>query len=271
MTVAAGVGEAARGEPRALAEQAAADVVVVTGGASGIGRATCLRLGADGFRVAVWDLDAARAQAVAGEIAAAGGSSVGIACDVARRDQVDAAAAQTLEQFGGVYGVVNNAGIDRLSVFVDSNPDDWRAIIDVNLIGTLNVSQSLLPRLIEAGRGRIVCISSDAARVGSTGEAVYAATKAGVLGFVKTLAREVARNGICVNAVCPGPTDTALLESVRQGPKGDKIIAAMTRAVPLGRVAAPVDIAAAIAFFLGPDAGYITGQTLSVSGGLTMA
>jgi 2-hydroxycyclohexanecarboxyl-CoA dehydrogenase len=125
--------------------------------------------------------------------------------------------------------------------------------------------------MVAAGRGRIVCISSDAARVGSTGEAVYAASKAGVLGFAKTLAREVARHGITVNAICPGPTDTALLDAVRQGPKGDRIIDAMIRAVPMGRVAQPDDIAGVVAFFLSDDAGYVTGQTLSVSGGLTMA
>ncbi len=244
---------------------------IVTGAAGGIGNAIANRLAADGFAVALWDFDEAAAQKAAAEIESSGGRAAALACDVSDRNQVDAAAAATGEQLGEVFAVVNNAGIDRLSLFKDSDPEDWKRIIDVNLFGVFNVTQAVLPAMLEAGRGRIVSISSDAARVGSTGEAVYSASKAGVLGFTKTLAREVARSGICVNAVCPGPTDTALLESVRQGPKGDKIIAGMIKAVPLGRVAEPVDIAGAVSFFLSEDAGYITGQTLSVSGGLTMA
>ena len=144
-------------------------------------------------------------------------------------------------------------------------------IIAVNLTGTLNCTKALLDGMIAAGTGRIVCLSSDAARVGSSGEAVYAASKAGVIGFAKTLAREVARYGIAVNVVCPGPTDTALLDAVRNGPRGDKIMDAVTRSIPMGRIAQPADIAGVVAFFLSPDAAYVTGQTLSVSGGLTMA
>lgn len=245
-------------------------VVVVTGGGAGIGRATALRLARSGLAVAVWDLDGDGAAKVAAEIGDAGGRAIGLECDVSERGAVDLARERTTAELGAAWGVVSNAGIDRLSLFKDSDPGDWRMILDVNLIGALHVVQSLLPGMIEAGSGRVVCISSDAARVGSTGEAVYAAAKAGLLGFVKTLAREVARNGILVNAVCPGPTDTNLLGLVRSQPKGDRIIEAMTRAIPLGRVATPEDIAGAIAFFLTDDAAYVTGQVLSVSGGLTM-
>ncbi|MFN2426392.1 MAG: SDR family NAD(P)-dependent oxidoreductase [Candidatus Binatia bacterium] len=244
--------------------------VVVTGGGAGIGRATALRLGRDGFSVAVWDLDLDSAERAACEIRDGGGRAITVACDVSDRASVDAARDHTTAELGAAWGLVNNAGVDRLSLFKDSDPADWRLILDVNLMGTLHATHSLLPAMVTAGAGRVVCISSDAARVGSTGEAVYAAAKAGILGFVKTLARESARNGILVNAVSPGPTDTNLLDSVRSGPNGERIIEAMTRSIPLRRVARPDDIAGAIAFFLSDDAGYVTGQVLSVSGGLTM-
>lgn len=245
--------------------------VVVTGGGSGIGRATALRLGRSGLAVAVWDLDRDRAESAAAEIRDGGGRAIAANCDVSHRESVDAARERTSSELGTAWGLVNNAGVDRLSLFKDSDPADWRIILDVNLIGTLNVTHALLPGMIAQGSGRVVCISSDAARVGSTGEAVYAAAKAGILGFVKTLARETARNGILVNAVCPGPTNTNLLDLVRSRPGGDRIIESMTRSIPLGRIASPDDIAGAIAFFLSEDAGYVTGQVLSVSGGLTMA
>lgn len=245
--------------------------VVVTGGGAGIGRATALRLGREGFAVAVWDLDRDSAETAASEIRDGGGRAIAVDCDVSNRRSVDAARDRTSAELGAAWGLVSNAGVDRLSLFKDSDPADWRVILDVNLVGALNVAHALLPGMMSAGSGRIVCVSSDAARVGSTGEAVYAAAKAGLLGFVKTLARESARNGIAVNAVCPGPTDTNLLDAVRSRPNGDRIIEAMTRSIPMGRVGRPEDIAGAIAFFLSGDAGYVTGQVLSVSGGLTMA
>lgn len=245
--------------------------VVVTGAGAGIGRATALRLGREGLAVAVWDLDGDGAAATVSAVRDAGGQAIAVACDVSDRATVDRAVERTTSQLGAPWGLVSNAGIDRLSLFKDSDPADWRVILDVNLVGALHVTQALLPAMIARGSGRIVCVSSDAARVGSTGEAVYAAAKAGLLGFVKTLARETARNGILVNAVCPGPTDTNLLDAVRSGPKGDRILEAMTRSIPLGRIGRPEDIAGAIAFFFSEDSGYVTGQVLSVSGGLTMA
>jgi len=244
--------------------------VVLTGGAGGIGRATALRVAADGFAVAIWDLDESAAAGVAGEVEAAGGRGLAVACDVTDRSSVASALEATESKLGGPWALVNNAGIDRLSLFKDSDPADWERVVGVNLFGTLNVTHAVIGGMVERGEGRIVCVSSDAARVGSSGEGVYAASKAAVLGFMKTLAREVARHGIVVNAVCPGPTDTRLLDVVRSGPKGDRIIEAMIRAVPLGRIARPEDIAGVISFFLSDDAGYLTGQTLSVSGGLTM-
>lgn len=244
--------------------------IVITGAASGIGRAVALRMGREGAAVGVWDVNAEGAEAVAAEIRAGGGRAVGVACDVTNRASIDRARDRTLSELGKVWGLVSNAGLDRLSLFKDADPAEWKEILEVNLVGALNVTHSLLPQMIAGGGGRIVCVSSDAARVGSTGEAVYAASKSGLLGFVKTLAREVARNGIAVNVVCPGPTDTALLASVRNRENGERIMEAMKRAIPMGRIAQPEDIAGAIAFFLSGDAGYITGQVLSVSGGLTM-
>ncbi len=246
-------------------------VAVVTGAGAGIGRATAQLLGERGWTVAVWDLDEAAARACAGSIRRDGGNAAAFCCDISDRAGVEAAATATRESLGAVYALVNNAGTDRMGIFADSDPEDWRFVIDVNLLGTLHVTQVVMRDLLARGSGRIVSVSSDAARVGSTGEAVYAATKAGVLGFTKTLARELARSSVTVNAVCPGPTDTDLLENVRRGPTGDKIIAGMIRAVPLGRIADPRDIAGAIAYFLSDEAAYVTGQTLSVSGGLTMS
>ena len=244
--------------------------VVITGGGRGIGRAIAELAAERGFSVLVLDVDGHTAQEVEAAIHGRGGRAKGVGCDIRNRASVEEALQVGRRELGSLYAVVNNAGTDRMAVFADSKPEDWQHIIDVNLMGTLNVTQVALGDIRQVG-GRVVSISSDAARVGSTGEAVYSATKAGILGFTKTLAREVARDGVTVNAVCPGPTDTALLETVRSGPKGDKIVAAMTRAVPLGRIARPRDIAAAVLFFLSDDAAYITGQTLSVSGGLTMA
>jgi 2-hydroxycyclohexanecarboxyl-CoA dehydrogenase len=240
-------------------------VVVVTGAARGIGREVVRRLSADGFAVAVWDIDEAAARDTAEEF-----GGLGVGCDVSQFAAVCAAADRTEAELGAPWGLVNNAGIDRFGMFKESDPDDWRRIIDVNLVGALNVVKRLIDGMVEQGDGRIVCVSSDAGRVGSTGEAVYASAKAGLLGFVKSIARETARFGIKANVVCPGPTDTALLAEVRSGPRGDKIMDAVEKSIPLARIAAPADIAGAIAFFMSPDADYITGQTLSVSGGLTM-
>jgi len=244
---------------------------VVTGGAGGIGTAIVRRLARAGFAVAIWDISETAAERLAAEVAAGGGRALAVRCDVADTESVAAAANKTRHELGAVWALVNNAGIDRFGLFKDSGPADWDRIVAVNLMGTLLCTKALLDDMVSAGTGRIVCLSSDAARVGSTGEAVYAASKAGVIGFAKALAREVARHGIAVNTVCPGPTDTALLDEVRKGPRGDKIMDAVARSIPMGRIAEPDDIAGVVAFFLSSEAAYVTGQTLSVSGGLTMA
>lgn len=246
--------------------------VVVTGGGGGIGGATCRRFGAAGAKVAVLDLNPTAAGATAEAITGAGGRAVAIKCDITRRQDVDAAVAKVGADLGPVDVLVNNAGWDVFKPFVKTDADDWRRLIDINLIGALNMHHAVLPGMVARRSGRIVNIASDAARVGSSGEAVYAACKGGLVSFSKTIAREHSRHGITVNVVCPGPTDTALFAEYKQG-AGDpaKLEEAFRRAIPLGRIGQPDDLPGAILFFASDDAGYITGQVLSVSGGLTMA
>lgn len=244
-------------------------VVIVTGGAGGIGSATCRRFAAEGARVAVFDIDAGAAGQLAAEI---GDAARAFACDITDHAATAAAVAAAEAALGPVHALVNNAGWDIFRLFKDSTPEEWRKLIDINLIGALNMHHAVLPGMLARRAGRIVNIASDAARVGSSGEAVYAACKAGLLGFSKTLAREHARHGITVNVVCPGPTDTALFAGYKQGAGNpEKLDEAFRRAVPMGRIGTPDDLPGAILFFASDDAAYITGQVLSVSGGLTMA
>ncbi|WP_047309614.1 2-hydroxycyclohexanecarboxyl-CoA dehydrogenase [Rhodopseudomonas palustris] len=244
---------------------------VITGGGGGIGGATCRRFAQDGAKVAVLDLNLDAAEKIAGEIRAAGGAAEAIRCDIADRKSVDAAIATTTDKLGPVDILVNNAGWDIFKPFTKSEPGEWERLIAINLTGALHMHHAVLPGMVERRYGRIVNIASDAARVGSSGEAVYAACKGGLVAFSKTLAREHARHGITVNVVCPGPTDTALLAGVTSGAANpEKLIEAFTKAIPLGRLGKPDDLAGAIAFFGSDDASFITGQVLSVSGGLTM-
>ncbi|NEW88519.1 2-hydroxycyclohexanecarboxyl-CoA dehydrogenase [Rhodopseudomonas sp. WA056] len=244
---------------------------VITGGGGGIGGATCRRFAQDGAKVAVLDLNLDAAEKIAGEIRAAGGAAEAIRCDIADRKSVDAAIATTTDKLGPVDILVNNAGWDIFKPFTKSEPGEWERLIAINLTGALHMHHAVLPDMVERRYGRIVNIASDAARVGSSGEAVYAACKGGLVAFSKTLAREHARHGITVNVVCPGPTDTALLAGVTSGAANpEKLIEAFTKAIPLGRLGKPDDLAGAIAFFGSDDASFITGQVLSVSGGLTM-
>lgn len=241
---------------------------LVTGGGGGIGGATCRRLAAEGARVIVADRDAQSAEATARAIGEDGGQAQAAACDITDRAQVDAAIARA----GQVDILINNAGWDVFKPFTKTVPGEWDRLIAINLVGALNMHHAVLPQMVERRAGRIVNVASDAARVGSSGEAVYAACKGGLVALSKTLAREHARHGITVNVVCPGPTDTALFEGFKQGAGDpDKLVAAFTRAIPLGRIGQPDDLPGAIAFFASDDAAYVTGQVLSVSGGLTMA
>ncbi|MEQ9331217.1 SDR family oxidoreductase [Thalassobaculum sp.] len=246
--------------------------VVVTGGGGGIGGATCRRFGEAGSRVAVLDIDLAAAERIAAEVAGSGGTAKAFACDIADHDAVVATVAAVEAALGPVDVLVNNAGWDVFRLFKDSTPEEWQKLIAINLMGPLNMHHAVLPGMLERRFGRIVNIASDAARVGSTGEAVYAACKAGMLGFSKTLAREHARHGITVNVVCPGATNTALFAEYKRGAGNpEKLEEAFRRAVPMGRIGEPEDLPGAILFFASDDAAFVTGQVLSVSGGLTMA
>ena len=245
-------------------------VALVTGGSRGIGRAICLRLATEGAKVAVVDILEQEAAQTAEEIKTKGSQALALKTDVTQLDQVRACVQKIKDTWGAVDVLVNNAGWDKVEPFVDSQPATWDKVIAINLKGPINFCHAVIPQMIERGAGKIITISSDAGRVGSTGEAVYSACKAGVIGFSKTLARELARSKINVNVVCPGPTDTALLKQVTAGERGARIIEAMTKAVPFRRLGQPEEIANAVAFFASPDADFVTGQVLSVSGGLTM-
>ena len=246
-------------------------VAIVTGGGGGIGGATCLRFAEEGARVAIFDVNLDAAKAVADEIAADGGTARAFACDITDGDAVSKAVGEVTMSLGPVDILVNNAGWDVFKPFVDTDAALWDKVIAVNLVGALNMHHAILPGMVERGGGRIVNIASDAARVGSSGEAVYAACKGGLVAFSKTIAREHSRHGITVNVVCPGPTDTALFEGYAQGAGNpEKLVKAFERSIPLGRIGQPDDLPGAILFFASDDAAFVTGQVLSVSGGLTM-
>lgn len=245
--------------------------VIVTGGGGGIGGATSRRFAAEGARVAVFDMNLEAAEKVAAEIRATGGKAAAFQCDITLRAQVDAAVAAAGSQLGPIDVLVNNAGWDIFKPFVKTVPAEWDKLIAINLTGALHMLHAVLPGMAERKYGRIVNVASDAARGGSSGEAVYSACKGGLVALSKTLAREHARQGITVNVVCPGPTDTALLAGVAEGARDPaKLIEAFKSAIPLGRLGQGEDLASAIAFMGSDDASFVTGQVLSVSGGLTM-
>lgn len=248
-------------------------VALVTGGAQGIGEGISRTLGAHGFRVAVADLNLEVAQQTAKEITNDGGSAIAVPIDITDSVAVRAAVAQVEGELGPIEIVVNNAGWDDFMKFVDTDEEFWTKILDINFKGALRVAHATVPGMVERGFGRVINIGSDAGRVGSSLEAVYSGAKGGIIAFTKTLAREVATKGVTANTVCPGPTDTPALRKFADssGQDADKVIGGMTRSVPMKRLAQPADVAAAVAFFASDAAGYITGQTLSVSGGLTMA
>jgi 2-hydroxycyclohexanecarboxyl-CoA dehydrogenase len=227
-------------------------VVIVTGGAGGIGSAVCARFKEEGSKVAVFDL------------------SLGI--DITNQSQVIEEVKKVEQNLGPVDVLVNNAGWDKAAPFLETDAELWRKIVAINLMGPLNMHHAVLTGMAARGRGRIVNVASDAGRVGSSGESVYSACKGGLIAFSKTMAREMAAKRIGINVVCPGPTDTALFRDFAgEGERGEKLKAALTRAIPFGRLGQPEDAAGMIVFLASDDAGFITGQVISVSGGLTMA
>jgi 2-hydroxycyclohexanecarboxyl-CoA dehydrogenase len=247
-------------------------IVVVTGGGGGIGGATCHRFAREGATVAVFDIDLTAAEKIAEAITAGGGKAIAVACDIADHEGVRAATGRVNQLLGPVDVLVNNAGWDVFKPFLKTTPAEWQKLIAINLTGALNMHHAVLPQMAERRSGRVINIASDAARVGSSGEAVYAACKAGLVAFSKTLAREHARDNITFNAVCPGPTDTRLLgDFLNASSNPEKLQEAFRRSIPLGRIGDPSDLPGVICFLASEDAAFITGQVISVSGGLTMA
>lgn len=241
-------------------------VALVTGAAGGIGSAICRHLAEAGLSIAACDLNLEAAQKVVADL---NGQHAAFDVDVSDSASVATAVTAIEAQLGPVDVLVNNAGIDKIERFIDSTEDTWKKIISVNYLGTVIVTRSVLDRMLERRSGRIINISSDAGRVGSSGEVVYSGTKGAVISFGKALARETASKGITVNTVCPGPTDTPLLDQVAN--LSQNMYDSMAKAVPMKRIGTPDDVAPAVVFFTSDGAAFITGQTLSVSGGLTMA
>jgi 2-hydroxycyclohexanecarboxyl-CoA dehydrogenase len=243
--------------------------VLLTGGASGIGRATAIRLAEEGCQIGILDIDADGAAKTAGLCA---GDAWTHRTDITNRTEVETAVAAFEKDVGPIEGLANIAGWDVIKNFLDTDVALWDRIIAINLYGPMHLHHVVLPLMTQRRSGRVVNVASDAGRVGSSGEAVYSACKGGIIAFTKTMAREMARSGITLNVLCPGPTDTPLFDSIKAATAdGAKIAEGLARAIPLRRIGQPDDYPGLIAFLLSDDAAYITGQTISVSGGLTMS
>ena len=243
-------------------------VAFITGAGSGIGRQIAITLASKGFQIAVTDVNDNNAAETVALIEAQNGTAAAFHCDVTELTSVEQAAGEVKEKFGSIDVLINNAGWDKIEPFLKSEPATWERIININLMGQIHTCKTILPIMIEQGNGKVVNIASDSGRVGSSGEAVYSAAKGGVIAFTKTVAREMARHQINVNCVSPGPADTPLFKEISEYNTG--IAEALTKAIPFRRLAQPEDIANAVAFLATPEADYITGQTLSVNGGLAM-
>jgi 2-hydroxycyclohexanecarboxyl-CoA dehydrogenase len=244
----------------------------VTGAGGGFGRAIAVRLAEEGATVIVNDIDKQRAAETVAAVEDAGGTATAAVADVTDIERVEAAVDDIWDDHP-IDVLVNNAGWDRIEWFLEQEPDVWDRIIDINLKGQLNCARVVCERMVaEDVPGTVVTVASDAGRVGSTGEAVYAGTKGGVIAFTKTLARELARNDINCNVVAPGPADTPLTREMREETDlAETILGAMADQIPLGRMTEPDDVASAVAYFASDDTSFVTGQVLSVSGGLTMS
>ncbi|MFC7392949.1 SDR family NAD(P)-dependent oxidoreductase [Scopulibacillus cellulosilyticus] len=240
----------------------------VTGAGRGIGREIARTLASKSMKIIVSDVNMKNAQETVTLLKEKGREAVAVYCDVTHLLSVQEAVAESLTHFETVDVLVNNAGWDKVEPFLKSEPKSWKTIIDINLMGQIHTCKEILPLMIKNGYGKVINIASDSGRVGSSGEAVYSAAKGGVIAFTKTLAREMARHKINVNCIAPGPADTPLFKEISSYNQG--ITQALEKSIPFRRLAKPGDIAGAVAFFASDEADYITGQTLSVNGGLTM-
>lgn len=246
-------------------------VVVITGAAGGIGKALCKRFCDEGAHVVAVDVNGGALEDLGLSLKDHGAQVRAVQLDITDHAAVSKAINAVAEELGGIDALVNNAGWDVAMQFLESTPEFWQKVIGINLLGPLNLHHAVLPWMVKSKQGKIINIASDAGRVGSSGESVYSACKGGVIAFSKTIARECARHNINVNVVCPGPTDTALLQSfLGEGEFGQKIYEGLKRAIPLKRLGQPDDIPGIVAFLASEDANFITGQVVSVSGGLTM-
>jgi len=243
-------------------------VAIVTGAGQGIGRGIALKLAQEGAKVVVTDMNIETAKEVVNEIQKNGQTAMALKVDITLPKDVNEMVQKALDEFKVIDILVNNAGWDKAEFFIDSTEETWDKLIAINLKGPIRCIKAILPHMISRQYGKILSISSDAGRAGSSGEAVYSACKGGIISFSKTLAREVARYKINVNCIAPGATDTPLLSEAFKGQ--EKILEGMKKAIPFRRLGTPRDIANAVAFFVSDEAEFVTGQTLSVSGGLTM-
>jgi 2-hydroxycyclohexanecarboxyl-CoA dehydrogenase len=245
--------------------------VLITGAGGGIGQALAVRLAEEGCRLGLIDMNAHAVEAAAQRARGAGATATTYAIDITDYGAVTSAVDAFVGEAGRIDVLVNNAGWDKFAPFLETKPDLWDKVIAINLKGPINLHHAVLPHMVKAKSGRVINIASDAGRVGSSGESVYAACKGGIIAFTKTMAREMARFDVKLNAVAPGPTDTALFHSfIGEGEAGQKVHAALEKSIPLRRIAKPEDIVGMVAFLASDDSDYITGQVISVSGGLTM-
>ncbi len=246
------------------------ETAVVTGGAKGIGRAIALRLARDGANVGVLDIDKNGAETTAAKIGGLGVKGLAVECDVTNYQKVKDSVAKIHGECGSIDILINNTGIDKSQFFVDTDEELWDRFISVNYKSFLIATHVCIPYMIEQNRGRIVSLGSDAGRVGNSGEVIYCGTKAAIMASSKGLARELARYNIRVNSVSPGPVQTDLLAGLHEGEKGKKIMEAVAKMIPMKRLGLPEDVADVVAFLVSDDSRYLTGQVLSIDGGLTM-
>ncbi|WP_434166977.1 SDR family NAD(P)-dependent oxidoreductase [Peribacillus frigoritolerans] len=243
-------------------------VAFITGAGRGIGKEIAITLASKSNKIIVTDINIENARETVSILESEGAEALAVYCDVTKLESVQEAVKASIDCFGRIDILVNNAGWDKIEPFLKSEPSTWKTIIDINLMGQIHTCKEILPIMIENGYGKVVNIASDSGRVGSSGEGVYSAAKGGVIALTKTLAREMARHKLNVNCISPGPSNTPLIQEI--GSYNEGIVSALEKAIPFRRLAEPSDLANAVAFFTSEEADYITGQTLSVNGGLAM-